>query len=64
MNENLTEDIEFIYGPPGTGKTTRLVKMVSDILKLTKEKVNILVLTPTNKAADVVAEKMVKRHIF
>lgn len=58
MNKNLTNDIEFIYGPPGTGKTTRLVKMVSDILKLTKEKVSILVLTPTNKAADVVAEKM------
>lgn len=63
MNENLTEDIEFIYGPPGTGKTTRLVKMVSDILKLTKEKVNILVLTPTNKAADVVAEKMVNDSV-
>lgn len=59
MNENLTEDIQFIYGPPGTGKTTRLVKMVSDILKDSKGKMNILVLTPTNKAADVVAEKMV-----
>lgn len=59
MNENLTEDIEFIYGPPGTGKTTRLVKMVSDILKNSKDQMNILVLTPTNKAADVVAEKMV-----
>lgn len=63
MNENLTEDIQFIYGPPGTGKTTRLVKMVSDILKDSKGKMNILVLTPTNKAADVVAEKMVNDKI-
>ena len=63
MNDNLTEDIQFIYGPPGTGKTTRLVKMVSDILKDPKGKMNILVLTPTNKAADVVAEKMVNDKI-
>lgn len=63
MNENLTEDIQFIYGPPGTGKTTRLVKMVSEIMKLAKGKMNILVLTPTNKAADVVAEKMVNDSV-
>lgn len=63
VNENLTKDIEFIYGPPGTGKTTRLVKMVSDILKFAKGKMNILVLTPTNKAADVVAEKMVNESV-
>ncbi len=57
MNENLTTNIEFIYGPPGTGKTTKLVEMVSDIVSKT-ENVNILVLTPTNKASDVVAIKM------
>ena len=59
MNENLTKDIEFIYGPPGTGKTTLLVKQVSEILKQSNSKTNILILTPTNKAADVIAEKMV-----
>jgi superfamily I DNA and/or RNA helicase len=59
MNENLTENIEFIYGPPGTGKTTLLVKQVSKILTQSKSKTNILILTPTNKAADVIAEKMV-----
>jgi hypothetical protein len=58
MNANLPHDMQFIYGPPGTGKTTRLVKMVHDLVKL-NSKINILVLTPTNKAADVVAEKMV-----
>ncbi|MCR5362807.1 MAG: AAA family ATPase, partial [Bacteroidales bacterium] len=57
MNENLTTNIEFIYGPTGTGKTTKLVEMVSDIVSNT-ENVNILVLTPTNKASDVVAIKM------
>lgn len=59
MNSNLTKDIEFIYGPPGTGKTTLLVKKVSEILMQAKDKVNILILTPTNKSADVIAEKMV-----
>lgn len=57
MNENLPKNIEFIYGPPGTGKTTKLVEKVSDIVAH-KDSVNVLVLTPTNKAADVVAIKM------
>lgn len=58
MNENLPENIEFIYGPPGTGKTTKLVKKLHNIV-INRDKVNILVLTPTNKAADVIAQKMV-----
>lgn len=57
MNANLPNNIEFIYGPPGTGKTTELVKQVHDIL-LKERDARILVLTPTNKAADVVAIKM------
>ena len=59
MNEHLTKNIKFIYGPPGTGKTTRVVEIISDILKAPSKKTNILVLTPTNKAADVVSLKMV-----
>lgn len=58
LNDNLTKEISFIYGPPGTGKTTTLVGKVHDLLQ-SKKKLNILVLTPTNKAADVIAEKMV-----
>lgn len=58
MNENLPKDIEFIYGPPGTGKTTRLVERVHKILEKEKRK-KILILTPTNKAADIIATKMV-----
>ena len=57
MNDNLPSNLEFIYGPPGTGKTTELVKQVHDIL-VSEPHSKILVLTPTNKAADVVAIKM------
>lgn len=59
MNANLPEGdkISFIYGPPGTGKTTELVRLVHDILEREPE-AKVLVLTPTNKAADVVAIKM------
>ena len=57
MNANLPNNLSFIYGPPGTGKTTELVKNVHDLLE-NEPKSKILVLTPTNKAADVVALKM------
>lgn len=42
---------------PGTGKTTELVKQVHALL-VQEPGAKILVLTPTNKAADVVAIKM------
>ena len=57
MNDNLPKNLSFIYGPPGTGKTTALVKQVHDLLEK-EPNAKILVLTPTNKAADVVAIKM------
>lgn len=57
MNANLPSNLEFIYGPPGTGKTTRLVARVHELLEK-EPNAKILVLTPTNKAADVVAIKM------
>ncbi len=57
MNANLPDNLSFIYGPPGTGKTTELVKQVHDLLEQ-EPNAKILVLTPTNKAADVVAIKM------
>ena len=58
LQANLPDDINFIYGPPGTGKTTRLVERLHEIVENADKKLNILVLTPTNKAADVIAEKM------
>lgn len=59
MDDNLPDEIKFIYGPPGTGKTTRLVEIISGLLaNPIEDKINILILTPTNKAADVIAEKL------
>lgn len=58
MQENLPKDVSFIYGPPGTGKTTRLVERLHEMVTSAESKLNILVLTPTNKAADVIAEKL------
>lgn len=60
MRQNLCENIKFIFGPPGTGKTTYLAK---DILlpKMREEgECKILVLTPTNKAADVLARRIME----
>jgi hypothetical protein len=62
MNINLPQNLSFIYGPPGTGKTTELVKQVHDLLER-EPNAKILVLTPTNKAADVVALKMANDEV-
>lgn len=58
LRDNLCENIEFVFGPPGTGKTTHLVNNV--LLPIVKNKPNakVLVLTPTNKAADVLVNKI------
>lgn len=63
MNDNLPNNIRFIYGPPGTGKTTRLVEIVSNLLASPEKKTNILILTPTNKAADVICRMMVEDKV-
>lgn len=62
MNKNLPPNLEFIYGPPGTGKTTELVQQVHEII-VQNPNAKILVLTPTNKAADVVALKLSSDNI-
>lgn len=49
--------VDFIYGPPGTGKTTTLCNKINDILA-EKPNAKFLVLTPTNKASDVVCKKL------
>ncbi len=58
--ENIQEAIpslNFIYGPPGTGKTTTLCNKINEILA-ENQNTKFLVLTPTNKAADVVCKKL------
>ena len=53
MQDNLCENIEFVFGPPGTGKTTYLARDVILPMMREAEDLKVLVLTPTNKAADV-----------
>jgi hypothetical protein len=47
--------MNYIYGPPGTGKTTKICRIIDEILSSTPC-VKFLILTPTNKASDVVCK--------
>ena len=60
LKENLTKDIKFIFGPPGTGKTTYLAR--EELIPLAKktEAPHVLVLAPTNKAADVLLKRIIQ----
>lgn len=58
LRDNIPDGIKYIYGPPGTGKTTRLVSKIQDIIQSSETDLDILVLTPTNKAADVIASRL------
>ena len=49
--------LNYIYGPPGTGKTTTLCNNIHEILKEGVD-AKFLILTPTNKAADVLCSKL------
>ncbi len=60
MQQNLSPDIEFIFGPPGTGKTTYLARNVLIPLMSQTRRCRILVLTPTNKAADVLTSRIME----
>lgn len=59
MQKSLCENIEFVFGPPGTGKTTHLARKFL-LPKMNTEDVKILVLTPTNKSADVLTNKIIQ----
>lgn len=56
-----TPSLDYIYGPPGTGKTTKICHKINEELKL-KPNSKYLILTPTNKAADVVCKKIRKEY--
>lgn len=60
MCANLCENIEFVFGPPGTGKTTHLAKNVLLPLMQNGANCKALVLAPTNKAADVLAHRIME----
>jgi hypothetical protein len=57
VQTNLLKDIRFIFGPPGTGKTTYLAHEEIQPAMLADDPLKILVLTPTNKSADVLVQK-------
>ena len=60
MQYNLCENIEFVFGPPGTGKTTHLVHEVLLPMMRDAEDLKVLVLTPTNKSADVLVRRLME----
>jgi hypothetical protein len=60
LHDNLTSDIDFVFGPPGTGKTTHIAEKILIPMMEEEDDNQILVLTPTNKAADVLCEKIIK----
>lgn len=60
LKKNLCKNIEFVFGPPGTGKTTHLVRNMLLPWMKQKGKCKVLVLTPTNKAADVLVRRIME----
>lgn len=70
----LPSNLRFIFGPPGTGKTTYISWLIggtnTDPLLFADQAIEpmmecskrVLVLTPTNKAGDVLVERIMKNH--
>lgn len=56
LKENLSNNISFVFGPPGTGKTTYLAGKICELMD--QRECRALVLTPTNKACDVLTCKV------
>uniref|UniRef100_A0A7E4VNK8 RNA helicase n=1 Tax=Panagrellus redivivus TaxID=6233 RepID=A0A7E4VNK8_PANRE len=61
--QEITKDTDttfVLFGPPGTGKTSTLVEAIA---KLVKSGAKILICTPTNNSANVIAEALVDRGL-
>lgn len=57
--EEAMPSLNYIYGPPGTGKTTTICNNINSTISENRN-AKILVLTPTNKASDVVCKKLIE----
>lgn len=60
LKENIDPRIKFIFGPPGTGKTTYLVNTWIRKVAESVGAARMLILCPTNKAADVIASRAIE----
>ncbi len=60
MQSNLCKNIEFIFGPPGTGKTTYVARDIIQPIMDLSDDFKVLVLTPTNKSADVLVRRLME----
>lgn len=60
LRDLLPEHIRFVFGPPGTGKTTHLSRNEIMPAMMGEKPLKMLVLTPTNKSADVLARKVLE----
>lgn len=56
LQKLLPQNLEFVFGPPGTGKTTYLAN--NYLIPWMQSPHKVLVLTPTNKAADVIITRI------
>ncbi len=59
MQANLCKNIQFVFGAPGTGKTTYLSSNHIIPVMSWSDDYKVLVLTPTNGAADVLTRKII-----
>lgn len=59
LKESLSPNIDFLFGPPGTGKTTTLAKRILEDVEAGIQGPTVI-LTPTNKAADVLTKKILE----
>ena len=57
FKDNLQNNVSFVFGPPGTGKTTYVSNQICDIMQK-EDHCKVLVLAPTNKACDVITERI------
>ena len=57
LKDNLKNNIRFVFGPPATGKSTFLSNEIKNLID-NNSKCKILVLCPTNKACDVLTQKI------